>query len=197
MMKKKILVINDEPHFVEMIKMRLEANNYEVIMASNGKEALAKIKRDKPDSVLLDILMPKPDELEMLEKIRSKNKDLPIFMVDAASSVRRFRRVGYKAGIKILLPEGKTESAQTLDISKGGICFISKRKLEKGKDVGVKLRFPKRKETISALARVTWIKDIRALPSKTANRYKVGLVFIKLKAKEKKILSKFIKLISA
>ena len=176
--------------------MRLEANNYEVIMASNGKEALARIKRNKPDSVLLDILMPKPDELEILEKIRSKNKDLPIFMIDAFSEVRRFKRIGYKTGIKILLPGGKTESARTLDISKGGICFISKRKLEKGRDVGVKLRFPKGKKTISAKAGVTWIKDIKALPSKTVTRYKVGLKFIKLKAKEKKILSKFIKLIS-
>lgn len=176
--------------------MRLEANNYEVIMASNGKEALAGIKRNKPDSVLLDILMPKPDELEILEKIRSKNKDLPIFMIDAFSEVRRFKRIGHKTSIKILSPGGKTESARTLDISKGGICFISKRKLEKGRDVGVKLRFPEGKKTISARARVTWIKDIKALPSKTVTRYKVGLVFIKLKAKEKKILSKFIKLIS-
>ena len=77
-------------------------------------------------------------------------------------------------------------AAQTLDISKGGICFISKRKLEKGKDVGVKLRFPEGKKTIFARARVTWIKD----------KYKVGLKFIKLKEKEKKILSKFIKAIT-
>jgi len=185
-MKKKILVINDEPRFVGMIKTRLEAGNFEVIMASNGKEALAGIKHNKPDSVLLDILMPKPDELRILEKIRSKNKDLPIFMIDAASSVRRFKRVGYKAGIKILLPEGKTESAQTLNISKGGICFISKRKLEKGSALKVKLRFPKAKKTIFARARVTWVKD----------KYKVGLKFIKLKDKEKKILSKFIKAIT-
>ena len=69
-MRKKILVADDELDFLEVIKMRLEANNYEVITASNGKEALAKIKHDKPDVVLLDILMPELDGLQTLKKIR-------------------------------------------------------------------------------------------------------------------------------
>lgn len=195
-MKKKILVINDEPDFVEMIKMRLEANNYKAIMASNGKDALAKAKRNKPDAVLLDILIPKPTQLQALKKIRSKNKDLPVFIIDANSCVRRFRRLDYTSDIKILLPKNKTESAQTLNISRGGICFISKRKLAKDAEIGVGLRFRRGKKTISAKARVVWIKNIEQRPSKTINKYKVGLKFIKLKSNEKKILSKFIKLIS-
>ena len=91
MEKKIILVVDDEPDFLDMIKLRLEANNFEVIAASSGKQALESIKGRRIDAVLLDILMPEIDGLEVLKQIRQENKDLPVFIITAFSSEERFR----------------------------------------------------------------------------------------------------------
>jgi len=58
-MAKRILVVDDEPQIVSMLKLRLEANGYEVISASDGEEGLEKAKSLKPDLIILDIIMPK------------------------------------------------------------------------------------------------------------------------------------------
>lgn len=88
--KKTILIVDDEQEFLDIIKMRLEANNYDVIAATDGKEALDKIKKNKIDAVLLDILMPGMNGLEVLKKIRKENKSLPVFIITAFSSDERF-----------------------------------------------------------------------------------------------------------
>jgi CheY-like chemotaxis protein len=88
--KKTILVVDDELEFLKMIRMRLEANGYEVITATDGKEALDKVKKYKLDAVLLDILLPGMNGLEVLKKIRQDNKDLPVFIITAFSSKERF-----------------------------------------------------------------------------------------------------------
>lgn len=91
MKKKKILVVDDEAAFLHMIKTRLEANNYKVITASSGKTALGKLKTAKPDAILLDIIMPDLDGLKVLEEIRKKDKDLPVFIVSAYFNEERFK----------------------------------------------------------------------------------------------------------
>jgi len=90
MEKKKILVVDDEADFLQMIRARLEVNNYEVITVSSGKAALAKLQAEKPDAILLDIIMPDLDGLKVLEEIRKKDKDLPVFMVSAYANEERF-----------------------------------------------------------------------------------------------------------
>ncbi len=89
--KKKILVVDDEIEFLEMIKMRLEANNYNVITAIDGKDALDKVKSEKPDAVLLDVLMPGIDGIDVLRRIRKENANLPIFIITAFSNEERFK----------------------------------------------------------------------------------------------------------
>ncbi|MFH1246047.1 MAG: response regulator [Candidatus Omnitrophota bacterium] len=91
MRKKKILIVDDEADFLNIIKMRLEKNKYDVITAANGKEALEKLENDSPDAVLMDILMPKLDGLQTLKKIRKKNKDLPVYIITAFSNEERFK----------------------------------------------------------------------------------------------------------
>ena len=94
MAKKKILVVDDEIDFCEMMKMRLEASGYEVIIANNGKEALERVKKDKPDAVLLDIMMPEIDGLTVLKAIRATDSKLPVFMVTAFSNEERVKLAG-------------------------------------------------------------------------------------------------------
>lgn len=90
MRKKKILVVDDDPDFVQVVRMRLESNGHEVCVAHDGKEALQRVKAEKPDAVLLDILMPKMDGLKVLSRIRRINKRLPVFILTAFSSEERF-----------------------------------------------------------------------------------------------------------
>jgi len=91
MARKKILVVDDEIEFLEMIKMRLEANNYDVIVVTNGKEALEQVKNEKPDAVLLDVLMPGIDGIDVLRRIRKENEKLPVFIITAFSNEERFK----------------------------------------------------------------------------------------------------------
>jgi DNA-binding response OmpR family regulator len=91
MAKKKILVVDDEQDFLRIIRMRLEAEGYVVIVAYNGKEALKKVSESKPDAVLLDIMMPGIDGLQVLRKIRQKDKKLPVFIITAFSNEERFK----------------------------------------------------------------------------------------------------------
>ena len=92
MEKLKVLIVDDEPEFVELVKMRLESCGYDVITAPDGKAGLAQIKTGAPDAVLLDIFMPGIDGLEVLKKIRRHNKVLPVFIVTAFSSEDRFEK---------------------------------------------------------------------------------------------------------
>ncbi|MFA6142779.1 MAG: response regulator [Candidatus Omnitrophota bacterium] len=89
--KKKILVVDDEYEFVDLLKARLEASGYEVFTALDGDEGLSKFKSVKPDALLLDIMMPGTDGLEVLRRIRLEDKVVPIFIVTAFSNEERFK----------------------------------------------------------------------------------------------------------
>ena len=91
MAKSKILVVDDEIDFLEMIRLRLEANNYQVITAMDGNEALGKFKTEKPVAVLLDILMPGMDGIDVLKKIRKEDSRIPVFIITAFSNEERFQ----------------------------------------------------------------------------------------------------------
>lgn len=90
MIKKKILLADDEPDFVKPLKERLEANNYNVITAFNGQEALIKAGAEKPDLILLDILMPKMDGYTALRELKKKEetKNIPIIILTAKTGMK-------------------------------------------------------------------------------------------------------------
>ena len=85
MAKRKILLVDDEVDFLDLMKTRLEANGYEVIAANNGKEALDRFKDDKPAAVLLDIMMPDKDGRDVLKELKADpvTKDIPVIMLTA------------------------------------------------------------------------------------------------------------------
>lgn len=88
--KKRVLVVDDESDFVELIKLRLETAGFEVLSAYSGKEALEKLKSEKIDVVLLDILMPGMDGFAVLKKVRKDYKGMPVYMITAFSNEERF-----------------------------------------------------------------------------------------------------------
>jgi two-component system response regulator (stage 0 sporulation protein F) len=79
-MKKKILLVDDDEGLRDLYKEELEGEGHEVTTAKNGKEALQKLEREKPDLVVLDIVMPKMDGMEALGRIIGKDKTIPIIL---------------------------------------------------------------------------------------------------------------------
>jgi two-component system response regulator VicR len=81
----KIMVIDDEPDLVEVVKLILESDGYMVITAGGGEEALDEIEKEKPDLVLLDIIMPRMDGWEVFSRIKSnpKTHEIPVIMLTA------------------------------------------------------------------------------------------------------------------
>ncbi|WP_162848948.1 response regulator transcription factor [Aurantiacibacter suaedae] len=80
-----ILIADDDPILVELVKFRLEGAGHVTSVASNGEEALDQIKSDKPDLVVLDAMMPIVSGPEVLRAIKSdpETKDIPIVMLTA------------------------------------------------------------------------------------------------------------------
>ncbi len=81
-MPKKILVIDDESQIVEICTDYLKSAGYQVISAYNGKQGLDLVKQDQPDLVVLDLMMPEMDGLEVCKAIR-KTGETPIIMLTA------------------------------------------------------------------------------------------------------------------
>jgi DNA-binding response OmpR family regulator len=78
----KILVIDDEPNIVELTKLYLEQEGYQVEAASTGEEAISKNSSMNPDIVVLDLMLPDIDGFEVCRRIRAKS-DVPILMLTA------------------------------------------------------------------------------------------------------------------
>lgn len=84
-MPLKILVCDDERHIVRLIQVNLERQGYTVVTAFDGKDGLEKIKSEKPDLVVLDVMMPYMDGFEVLKTLRREPEyeNLPVIMLTA------------------------------------------------------------------------------------------------------------------
>jgi two-component system, OmpR family, alkaline phosphatase synthesis response regulator PhoP len=92
--RAKILVVEDDVNIVITLQDRLAANGYKVIIACDGKEGLEKALTEKPDIILLDIIMPIMDGHEMLEQLRKTEevKDIPVIILSARSQTQDIER---------------------------------------------------------------------------------------------------------
>jgi two-component system, OmpR family, KDP operon response regulator KdpE len=79
-MKKRILVVDDEPRMRRFVRMNLDLEGYEVIEADNGLQAMDRVRDDMPDLVLLDVAMPELDGFETLEHVR-RASSVPVIML--------------------------------------------------------------------------------------------------------------------
>ncbi|MCL5257336.1 MAG: response regulator transcription factor [Chloroflexi bacterium] len=79
-MNERILVVDDEEHVAELLRMILEREQFEVVEASDGREALEKVRDELPDIVILDVMMPEMDGFETLREIR-QSSTVPVIML--------------------------------------------------------------------------------------------------------------------
>ena len=79
----KILIVDDDVHILELYKLELQEEGYEVTTAGSGKEAMEKFEEQKFDLVTLDILMPDVDGITLLRKMKELKPRMPIIMSTA------------------------------------------------------------------------------------------------------------------
>ena len=94
--KKRILVIDDEPNLLEVIRLRLEANDYEVLTAQDPLAGLEIAKEEMPDLIIMDVIMPKVNGLRLLRilKREDETKDIPVIILSV-----QWHDNNHKAGV--------------------------------------------------------------------------------------------------
>lgn len=103
-MAVRILVVDDDRAVRESLRRSLSFNGYSVELAQDGVEALEAISSDRPDALVLDVMMPRLDGLEVCRHLRSTGDDLPILVLTARDSVSE-RVAGLDAGADDYLPK--------------------------------------------------------------------------------------------
>ncbi|MFA4980873.1 MAG: response regulator [Candidatus Omnitrophota bacterium] len=96
-MGKRILIIDDEPDMAEVMEMRFASKGYEISVASHGVEGLESMQRQRPDLILLDIMMPVMDGFEFFKTVRngSAGLEIPIVVVSARAGMKAtFEAIG-------------------------------------------------------------------------------------------------------
>ena len=88
MAKERILVVDDQPINVQLLKRKLERGGLEVSTANNGLEALEQVKAHKPDLILLDLMMPDMDGIEVCQRLQasSDHRSIPVIFVTARTT---------------------------------------------------------------------------------------------------------------
>ena len=83
--KQHILVVDDDPDLVESITMKLESNNFRVTKAYDGVEAWERIKEDRPELIILDVMMPRKDGYAVCDEIKKDDqyKDITVVLLTA------------------------------------------------------------------------------------------------------------------
>jgi two-component system response regulator VicR len=81
-MPAKILIVDDEPPIIDVLSYNLKRANYKVVVARDGEEALAQARREQPDLIILDLMLPHLDGLEVCRTLR-RERDVPIIMLTA------------------------------------------------------------------------------------------------------------------
>jgi two-component system alkaline phosphatase synthesis response regulator PhoP len=99
MKKGKILVVDDENYILHILDFSLGAEGYEVITAEDGEEAVRKCREEKPDLVVLDVMMPKMDGFEACRTIKrdAETAETPVILLSAKSRDVD-QKQGYEAG---------------------------------------------------------------------------------------------------
>jgi len=87
--KKKILIVDDEKNLIALVALHMQMAGYEPVFAVDGEEALAMAEQERPDLIILDLMLPKLDGWSVCQRIRGRHdlKDIPIIMLTARSEI--------------------------------------------------------------------------------------------------------------
>ncbi len=99
-----ILVVDDEPYMIRLLQHHIERAGYRLVKATNGREALERIEEDQPDLIIMDVMMPEINGLEVLAQLRKQEqtKHLPVIIM-TANAQRFTREQAEAAGVSAFL----------------------------------------------------------------------------------------------
>ena len=104
-MVEKILLVDDDPDILDALSMILEAKGYQVVTALDGVEGLANLKAEKPDLLILDLLMPKMDGFAVCKELQdprwSKFRNIPILILTSVREEASRRRYELETGLEL------------------------------------------------------------------------------------------------
>ena len=97
--KSTIMVVDDDPDMVTLLRARLEQREFNVMYAYSGSQALAGLEKQKPDLILLDIMMPEMDGFEVLRRLKAapETSSIPVILLSALDQLKDIS-TGYEMG---------------------------------------------------------------------------------------------------
>ncbi len=111
---KKILIAEDEKPLARALSLKMQAEGLEVVVVSDGEEALSKIQSDQFDLVLMDIMMPKKNGFMVLEELNKSGSTVPVFVMSNLSQDEDIKRVK-SFGAKDYIVKSDTSLAQIIE----------------------------------------------------------------------------------
>jgi len=121
----KVLIVDDEEDFRKVIGERIRSWGYDVIEAAGGKEGVETVKKEKPDAVVLDYMMPGMDGMATLKQIRRLDKDVAVIMFTAHSEMKLMEGA-QKLGVTAFIPK-LSAYAETHEALKTAIMMTAKK----------------------------------------------------------------------
>jgi len=104
-MREKILLVDDDPDILDAISMILESQGYQVVTARDGVEGLTNLKAEKPDLMILDLLMPNMDGFAVCKELQdprwAKYRDIPILILTSVREEASRRRYELETGLEL------------------------------------------------------------------------------------------------
>ena len=113
----KVLIVDDEQDYANLMAFNFKSKGYSVIIASNGEEAIKSIKKRNPQAVFMDMLLPDTDGMELLKKVRLFNKKIPVVIMSAYMDNRKLDKTVDFYGISGIFYKGD-DFSRALDILK-------------------------------------------------------------------------------
>ncbi len=108
-MPEKILVVDDDPDMRDALTIILESQGYQIVTAQDGVEALANLKAEKPDLMMLDLLMPKMDGFAVLKELQdarwSKYREIPILILSSVREEASRRRYELETALTLAVDD--------------------------------------------------------------------------------------------
>ncbi len=101
--KKRVLLVDDEPDISALLKKRFIKEGFDIELAYNGNEAIAKVEANPPDAIVLDVMMPEMDGYEVCSKLKNDEKyeDIPILMLTAVADHVSSTRYSHQDGMNL------------------------------------------------------------------------------------------------
>jgi two-component system alkaline phosphatase synthesis response regulator PhoP len=118
--QKRILVVDDEADFASLVQGNLEKEGFQVELAYNGLEGLAKVQANPPDAIVLDVMMPEKDGYAVCKELKRNDKycNIPIVLLTAVASHVTSTRYSHADGMTTEADDYIAKPASAADISK-------------------------------------------------------------------------------